>query len=111
MVYSLVCTRSIGVSVCAAMARYIPYRIHIYISLASHSGSHGDADGSLLRMVMILELMFLFVLLQEPRSLLIVIRLQMRTAILCTCIYIQYGKTLVCVCVLGVRTCYVYWYK
>ena len=33
----------------------------------------------------------------------------MRTAILCTCIYILYGKTLVCVCVLCVRARYLCW--
>ena len=55
--------------------------------------------GPSLLMVMTLELMFLFVLLRTgAQQLLIVLRLQMRTAILYTCIYIQYGKTLVCVC-------------
>ena len=67
--------------------------------------------GPSLLMVMTLELMFLFVLLRTgAQQLLIVLRLQMRTAILYTCIYIQYGKTLVCVCVC-VHARYVCWYK
>ena len=45
-------------------------------------------------------MMFLFVSPTGAQQLLIVLRLQMRTAILlCTCIYIQYGKKCVCVCV------------
>ena len=56
--------------------------------------------------VMTLELMFLFVLLRTgAQQLLIVLRLQMRTAILYTCIYIQYGKTRVCVRVCARTLC------
>ena len=62
--------------------------------------------GPSLLMVMTLELMFLFVLLRTgAQQLLIVLRLQMRTAILYTCIYIQYGKTLVCVRVCARTLC------
>ena len=92
--------------------RSVPYcnSIHIYISLGRLPLSTLDLDGSLL---MVMHDTRADVPVRSPtgaQQLLIGLRLQMRTAILCTCIYIQYGKKCVCVCVLCVHARYVCWY-